>query len=219
MKIDCLAVVFLLNGISIDASCPNGCSCKNLIEGLNLFCYGRRLKYIPTVPKDTSKLYMHNNMISTIESNTFINMTNLTIVTLDKNNISIIKQFAFVDLPRLQHININDNQITTIERYAFVDTPSLYFMNLTSNPINCDCGVYPFWSWLNERKSINVEATCSNGTFITSLGSSELEKCNPDNCQCLNDGECVMTGSGSVTCNCTEPWTGEVCQGKYGVIV
>ncbi|CAC5412445.1 unnamed protein product [Mytilus coruscus] len=163
-------------------------------------------------------------------------MANLTYVNIDDNIITAIEGYAFVGIPSLYYMKINNNKLTTIsahtfettdirdgldlsgnnisliEEHAFGNITSLSLLNLTSNPINCDCGVYPFWSWVIERISINAEATCSNGTLITTLDSSELEKCNPDNCQCLNDGECVMTGGGKVICDCIEHWTGKLCQ-------
>ncbi|CAC5373503.1 unnamed protein product [Mytilus coruscus] len=86
------------------------------------------------------------------------------------------------------------------------------FRHLTSNPLNCNCSIYPFWSWLIERVTIGTSAKCGNGTFVISLRLVELEKCNPNSCQCFNGGTCVTRDNGPVDCDCTGYWTGEFCQ-------
>ncbi|VDI71853.1 Hypothetical predicted protein [Mytilus galloprovincialis] len=213
MKIDLLAVVLLLNGILIDASCPARCACGNSVNGVNLYCYGRNLEYVPNIPNDTHELTLASNKISIIKQFAFVNLPGLHDINIADNLITAIEEYAFVGMPSLHFAKMDNNMLTTIRAHTFDATDIRDGMNLTSNPINCDCGVYPLWSWIIERQSMNAEATCSNGTLITSLGSSELEKCNPDNCQCLNDGKCVMTGGGKVICDCIEHWTGEMCQG------
>ncbi|CAC5412475.1 unnamed protein product [Mytilus coruscus] len=120
------------------------------------------------------------------------------------------------------HLTLNENNISHIEEHAFGTFTSLYELNLESNPLNCDCTIYPFWSWLVERANTEFRiycerdsATCSNGTLVKSLQVAALTKCNPDNFQCFNGGKPVTRSNGHVVCECIGNWTGNFCQGVY----
>ncbi|VDI47164.1 slit 1 [Mytilus galloprovincialis] len=156
-------------------------------------------------------LYLYDNKIQSIESYTFVNMTNLYELRLHNNEISTIKQLAFVNLPSLQYLDLSGNNISLIEENALGNLTHLSSLTLASNPFNCDCSIIPFWSWLIERASIGTSAKCGDGKFIISLRSAELDKCNPDNCQCFNGGKCIPSGDGKVVCDCIGQWTGEFC--------
>ncbi|CAG2195338.1 unnamed protein product [Mytilus edulis] len=116
-----------------------------------------------------------------------------------------------MDLPSLQDLHLTRNNIRHIREQAFGYLPSLSQMVLAGNPLNCDCSIFPFWSWLIERSSIATNAQCSNGTLITSLQSPALDICNPDNCHCFNGGKCVANGN-ELACDCIGQWTGAFCQ-------
>ncbi|XP_076082143.1 uncharacterized protein LOC143052881 isoform X1 [Mytilus galloprovincialis] len=180
-------------------------------------------------------LQLQNNEISIIESFTFMNLPSLQYLYLFNNEISVIEPFTFVNLPSLQYLYLRNNKIRLLESYTFINTTNVYYINLsennishieehafgnftllsdlilTSNPLNCDCSIYPFWSWLSERACKVTSAKCSNGTSVTSLQVAALDKCNPNNCQCFNGGTCVMTDIGRM-CDCIGHWTGKFCQ-------
>ncbi|XP_052062869.1 slit homolog 1 protein-like isoform X2 [Mytilus californianus] len=157
-------------------------------------------------------LYLYNNKIRSIESNTFVNMTNLYELYLHNNELTSIVEYTFVNLPSLYYLDLSGNNISLIEEHALGNLTQLSTLNLASNPINCDCSIFPFWSWIIERASIGISAKCSDGKFVISLRSAELEKCNPDNCRCFNGGKCITSGDGKVVCDCIGEWTGEFCQ-------
>ncbi|XP_071139748.1 slit homolog 1 protein-like [Mytilus edulis] len=115
-------------------------------------------------------------------------------------------------MTNLYDLDLSGNNISHIEEHAFGNLTSLSALHLISNPLNCDCSIYPFWSWLVERASIGTSAKCNDGRFVISLRSSALEKCNPDNCKCFNGGKCVTKETGLVICDCIGQWTGEFCQ-------
>ncbi|XP_076082144.1 uncharacterized protein LOC143052881 isoform X2 [Mytilus galloprovincialis] len=156
-------------------------------------------------------LQLQNNEISIIESFTFMNLPSLQYLYLFNNEISVIEPFTFVNLPSLQYLYLRNNKIRLLESYTFINTTNVYYIILTSNPLNCDCSIYPFWSWLSERACKVTSAKCSNGTSVTSLQVAALDKCNPNNCQCFNGGTCVMTDIGRM-CDCIGHWTGKFCQ-------
>ncbi|VDI13830.1 Hypothetical predicted protein, partial [Mytilus galloprovincialis] len=135
---------------------------------------------------------------------------------LHHNEISIIEPFTFVYLPSLRYLYLDGNNISDIEEHAFGKLTSLTLLHLLGNPLNCDCSIFAFWSWLIERSSIydiGSTATCSNGTLVKSLQSASavLDTCRPDNCQCFNSGKCVAMGY-ELICDCLGQWTGTFCQ-------
>lgn len=76
-------------------------------------------------------------------------------------------------------------EITLTKLFHRVTCEYFICRELQSNPLNCDCTIYPFWSWLVVRPSteygfscISCSATCSNGTLVTSLQVDALTKCN-----------------------------------------
>ncbi|CAG2238096.1 unnamed protein product [Mytilus edulis] len=109
------------------------------------------------------------------------------------------------------HLYLNENNISDIEEHAFGNLTSLTLLALSGNPLNCDCSIFAFWSWLIERSTIGTTAKCSNGTLVTSLQSAVLDTCHPDNCQCFNGGKCVAMGY-ELICDCIGQWTGTFCQ-------
>ncbi|CAG2203632.1 unnamed protein product [Mytilus edulis] len=142
-------------------------------------------------------LYLHNNKIRSLESNTFINMTKLYRLHLQNNAISTIESSTFMNLPSLYYLYLHGNNISDIEEHAFGNLTSLTLLELSGNPLNCDC---------------RTTAKCSNGTLVTSLQSAALEACHPDNClQCFNGGKCVAMGY-TLICECIGQWTGKFCQ-------
>lgn len=181
-------------------------------------------------------LYLNNNKIKSIESNAFVNLTNLYEMHLYNNEISTIKQFVFINLPSLRNLFLSSNDIASIGEYTFVNLPSLFnldlrannislieeyalenltqlsTLNLALNPLNCDCSIFPFVSWITDRPSHGISAKCSDGTFVSSLKFSELAKCIPSYCRCLNGGKCITGDDGKVVCQCIGRWSGKFCQ-------
>ncbi|CAG2226775.1 PXDN [Mytilus edulis] len=157
------------------------------------------------------QLYLYNNKIRSLVSYTFINLTNLYRLQLSHNEISTIEPFTFMGLPSLQYLYLHNNKIRSLESNTFINMTKLYRLELSGNPLNCDCSIFPFWSWLIERSSIGTTAKCSNGTLVTSLQSAALETCHPDNCQCFNGGKCEAMGY-ELICDCIGQWTGRFCQ-------
>ncbi|CAG2236033.1 unnamed protein product [Mytilus edulis] len=183
--------LFVINTGLLNGACPSKCTCSYYQSGTYVNCESQSLEYIPTdFLRDTVSLYLGNNRLQSIQSYTFINMS------------------------QLYYLNLNRNNISHIEEHAFGKLPSLLDLYMTYNPFNCDCSVFSLWSWLTERLSIpfmGIGADCSNGTSIISLQSDALEICNPDNCKCFNGGECMAIGS-ALVCDCIGQWTGEFCQ-------
>ncbi|CAC5420892.1 unnamed protein product [Mytilus coruscus] len=213
MKVEMSVLLFLVLSTSIvNGLCPSNCSCNTYVSRSSVICDSGSLKDIPDLPRDTYFLFINNNQISEIPVNTFVDCEQLHQIVLNSNEISAIEPFTFMNLRNLQYLNLSGNNISHIEEHAFGNFMSLSTLYLTSNPLNCNCSIYPFWSWLIERTTIGTSAKCSNGTFVISLRPVELEKCNPNSCQCFNGGTCRTRNDGLVDCDCIGHWTGEFCQ-------
>ncbi|XP_076082039.1 uncharacterized protein LOC143052813 [Mytilus galloprovincialis] len=161
--------------------------------------------------KQLKTLDLSANLIEYIQPTTFKNLTSLQVLHLYDNELSTIAPFTFINLPSLRDLHLTRNNIRHIREQAFGYLPPLSQLVLSGNPLNCDCSIFPLWSWLIERSSIATNAQCSNGTLITSLQSPALEICNPDNCHCFNGGKCVANGN-ELACDCIGQWTGAFCQ-------
>ncbi|VDI27994.1 Hypothetical predicted protein, partial [Mytilus galloprovincialis] len=190
----------------------------NMTNLYYLYLYNNEISVIePFTFVDLPNLYyltLHINKIRSLVSYTFINLTNLSELQIYHNEISTIEPFTFMGLPSLQYLYLNGNNISDIKEHAFGKLTSLTELGLSGNPLNCDCSIFAFWSWLIERSSIydiGSSAKCSNGTLVKSLQPAVLDTCHPDNCQCFNGGKCVAMGY-ELICDCFGQWTGTFCQ-------
>ncbi|VDI82868.1 Hypothetical predicted protein [Mytilus galloprovincialis] len=188
----------------VEGTCPSTCSCVDNSSGSHVNCNSKYLGRIPTLPNDTYHLNLHNNNISTIKafafmnlpslrnlnlnnnklrslvSYTFINLTNLNALYLQSNKIQLLERNTFINMTKVFYIYLQGNNISDIEEHALGNLTSLTLLRLTANPLNCDCSIFAFWSWLIERSSkyyIGSSATCSNGTLVKSLQSAVLDTC------------------------------------------
>ncbi|VDI46708.1 leucine-rich repeat and fibronectin type-III domain-containing protein 5, partial [Mytilus galloprovincialis] len=246
MKVGISVLVCLLvidTGL-VKGSCPSVCFCSDPYNAHVIDCRSRSLGNIPVdLLNDTLQfwlqennitaidvqfckkmpqlhyLYINDNQISAIPVNTFVDCEQLYGIDLRNNNISTLESFTFMNLPRLSYLILNGNNISHIEEHAFGTFTSLYELDLESNPLNCDCTIYPFWSWYVGRANLEFRypcerdsATCSNGTLVKSLQVDALTKCNPANFQCFNGGKYVTRSNGHVVCECIGNWTGNFCQ-------
>ncbi|CAG2250826.1 unnamed protein product [Mytilus edulis] len=186
----------------VNGSCPSMCSCSSQSSGLFVQCKFGSLERIPDTPNDTSLLDLSYNSITEIDVQFCKAMPQLQTLYLQQNQISEIPANAFVDCDVLATLLLNTNAISTIEPFTFMNLPNLISIYLHSNKIQS----------LKKRASIGTSVRCSNGTMVISLRSSELDKCNPDNCKCFNSGKCMTRSNGHVVCECIGNWTGELCQ-------
>ncbi|XP_069070587.1 reticulon-4 receptor isoform X1 [Pleurodeles waltl] len=90
-------------------SCPGACLCYNEPK-ITLSCQQQRLTSIPTeIPVQTQRIYLHNNKITLVRSNSFAACRNLTLLWIHSNNISVIEPGTFYGLDKLEELDISDN--------------------------------------------------------------------------------------------------------------
>ncbi|KAM4632371.1 vasorin [Discoglossus pictus] len=146
----------LIGGVVIDG-CPSDCQCN---QPQTVFCLARKSPSFPSrVPHDTVSLYVFENGIRKIESDSFTglwdlqlldlshnklsslsggvfkNLANLSNLDISSNQLSEISAETFQGLSRLERLYLNENRIQTIHPDAFKDLESLLELKLRSNQL------------------------------------------------------------------------------------
>ncbi|XP_052240341.1 adhesion G-protein coupled receptor G6-like isoform X2 [Dreissena polymorpha] len=113
-------------------------------------------------------LYLKNNIISSIEPNSFAGLVHLHTLDLSTNRLRNITNDIFRELPSLQVLNLANNSIVTIHQHSFFSLASLKELILTANNLNCQCGEQLMKENIQYRNSqspfkVNVKGPlCSN---------------------------------------------------------
>ncbi|XP_004677758.1 PREDICTED: leucine-rich repeat-containing protein 19 [Condylura cristata] len=117
-----------------------------------------------------TELYLIENNVSVLYSNSFAKLSNLNILNICKNSIHLIKQDAFVGLNNLKQLHLCQNKILHLNPDMFVSLKNLILLNLQGNlisyfdvpprfhleliilhdnPWNCSCSLLNLQNWLN----------------------------------------------------------------------
>ncbi|MBN1855077.1 MAG: leucine-rich repeat domain-containing protein [Pirellulales bacterium] len=154
----------------------------NSLDGIGEFNWN-------TTPTET--LSLGYNQISSIESGSFIELTNLRSLLLYSNNIASIESGAFNGLTNLTQLHMYDNQITSIESGAFSELSKLTKLDLSHNQI---LRIEPYnFSELSNLKFLDL----SQNTTLTKLILAEV------NLSSLTDFSVMHTNLSSVSLRCT----------------
>jgi hypothetical protein len=81
------------------------------------------------------KLYLSNNQINVLQSDTFSNLSNLDHLDLSNNQISEIQPGSFNNLPNLCYLDLDHNQISEIQPNIFNNLPVLESLSIRFNKI------------------------------------------------------------------------------------
>ena len=84
---------------------------------------------------EVQSLFLQNNSISLIESNTFNDMHKVMFIDLTGNNLHIIQEHSFLGLQAVPLLDLNSLHIKTIESRCFIWLLQLATLNLSSNQI------------------------------------------------------------------------------------
>ena len=77
-------------------------------------------------------LQLSNNQISSVNSDDFTSLQNLSILSLSNNRIT---QVSFKNLKSLRYIYLNDNKMSVLNNFSFIDLSTLQWLYLSSNQI------------------------------------------------------------------------------------
>ena len=81
-------------------------------------------------------IYLNDQMIEEIDSNTFSGFLNLQILWLSNNKIRRIDELAFKNLKSLKEIWLERNDIISFNKNALSDSKNLKLICLNGNPIS-----------------------------------------------------------------------------------
>ena len=119
--------------------CINGSCTENYTDEVYKRI-GCDLTQIPNnISAGSSKVYLANNKISEIPSDTFENLSQLMVLDLSMNRISEIEPGAFAKLSGMRVLNLQGNILTTLEGDVFRNQyPTNLTLLLAKNPLKCD---------------------------------------------------------------------------------
>ncbi len=144
----CLSLTFMLllhisdvcMSESHHAECPENCFCSESVDGgLMVRCSGMNLIAVPHgLPNNTRHLYLDNNLLLTIPSDSFIGLPLLFKLDLSHNRLVLLEPGAFGDqADSLSSLDISFNLLETLDPEAFGVLRAQ--TNLSHNPWLCDC--------------------------------------------------------------------------------
>ena len=89
----------------------NVCCCS----GNTASCVGQRLRYIPALPREITRLDFSNNALGHVENSTLQNLTALEFLSLERNEIDFIHTNAFALMTNLQELRLGVNNLTDFD--------------------------------------------------------------------------------------------------------
>ncbi|XP_023676555.1 leucine-rich repeat-containing protein 3B [Paramormyrops kingsleyae] len=123
-------------------SCSKRCYCsESETWGKTVRCSSLRLTEVPQdIPNDTRRLYLDFNLLTTIPTNTFLELPLLSELDLSHNELVQLEPGAFQGLTEsLQVLDLSSNKLMTLNPEAFAHIRAR--ANLTYNPWHCDCNL------------------------------------------------------------------------------
>nr|AGI05197.1 toll-like receptor U precursor [Mytilus galloprovincialis] len=109
---------------------------RNRKHQLVAHCENQGFKSVPrNLSRDIQELILSNNLINILKNNSFINYSNLEILSLSKNKISGIQEDAFAGLNSLKVLKVNDNliNITILPHDVFRHLIGLIVLDISRN--------------------------------------------------------------------------------------
>jgi len=95
--------------------CPSECDCPPSFP-VAMYCEGRGLTAMPTIPSRIKYLYLQNNAITAMPDSALVNATNLVWLMLHHNQLTsdAIGKKAFLKLGGLERLYLQHNNLTSI---------------------------------------------------------------------------------------------------------
>ncbi|XP_069007364.1 fibromodulin a [Embiotoca jacksoni] len=100
---------------SAGGECPDECDCPPSFP-VAMYCDGRGLTAMPTVPSRVKYLYLQNNAITDVPDAALVNATNLVWLMMHHNQLTseAIGKKVFLKLEGLQRLYLQHNNLTSI---------------------------------------------------------------------------------------------------------
>ncbi|XP_041837049.1 fibromodulin a [Melanotaenia boesemani] len=96
-------------------ACPDECDCPPSYP-VAMYCDGRGLTVMPTIPSRIKYLYLQNNAIKAVPDSALVNATNLVWLLMHHNQLTSegISEQVFLKLEGLERLYLHHNNLTTI---------------------------------------------------------------------------------------------------------
>ncbi|TDH14148.1 hypothetical protein EPR50_G00041400 [Perca flavescens] len=93
--------------------CPDECDCPPSFP-VAMYCDGRGLTAMPTIPSRVKYLYLQNNAITAVSDSALVNATNLVWLMMHHNQLTsdAIGKKAFMQLQGLERLYLQHNNLT-----------------------------------------------------------------------------------------------------------
>ncbi|KAM8778119.1 vasorin [Rhynchonycteris naso] len=128
-----LALLLLASGPGV-WGCPSGCQCN---QPQTVFCTARQGTTVPRdVPPDTAGLYVFNNGIITLDTDTFASLPGLQLLDLSQNHITSLPSGVFRPLANLSNLDLTANRLREITNETFRGLRRLERLYLGKNRIH-----------------------------------------------------------------------------------
>ncbi|KAG7493858.1 fibromodulin-like [Solea senegalensis] len=95
--------------------CPDECDCPPAFP-IAMYCDGRGLTAMPSIPSHIKYLYLQNNAITAVSDSALMNATNLVWLMMHHNQLTseAIGKKAFLNLEQLERVYLQHNNLTSI---------------------------------------------------------------------------------------------------------
>ncbi|CAL8338520.1 unnamed protein product [Lota lota] len=104
-----------LQADSAGGECPAECDCPPTFP-VAMYCDGRGLTVMPSIPARMKYLYLQNNAIRAVPDSAMVNATNLVWLLMQHNQLAsdAIGEQAFAKMQRLDRLYLHHNNLTRI---------------------------------------------------------------------------------------------------------
>lgn len=170
----------LLHALDISESqqaehgCPESCFCfESVNDGLLVRCSNMQLITLPHgLPNNTQHLYLNNNLLVTIPTDSFLDLPLLCKLDISHNRLNHLEPGAFRGLAdSLVSLDLSYNQLETLDPNVLGDIRA--HTNLSHNPWLCDCRLQLTMPQLLLDPSSLSEVVC-NSSEPEELGAQGL---------------------------------------------
>jgi len=99
-------------------------------------------------------LDLSNNRIVAVSGASLAHLSQLTELDLSHNFLRALTPDLVVPLVNLRELRLDDNDISIVTSDALTAKAPLQRLTLADNPLNCDCTLMEFASWLGNRSNL-----------------------------------------------------------------
>ncbi|XP_041376586.1 insulin-like growth factor-binding protein complex acid labile subunit isoform X2 [Gigantopelta aegis] len=114
---------------------------------------GDRYSQLLTGLTKVQTIDLSNNNISVLRDATFMDLTSLKELNLEKNRISNWGRDLFASTNSLKTLDLSNNMISTLSMTSLKNLPPLQSINISYNPFACTCDFKEFCRWMKTTKT------------------------------------------------------------------